>query len=199
MERQIVAQLPDGGSLAYTLRFSKRAKRMRLAVHGDGSVVVTAPSRLRLPAAQSFAERFVAEKRSWLLAKIAAFSRFAGQPLHRQGQAARADYGQHKESARRLAAERATHFAERYGVSFQKISIRNQRTRWGSCSRKGNLSFNYKIALLPPRLADYIVAHEVCHLREMNHSNRFWQLVAMTIPDYAAIRKEFKQSGLSFY
>ena len=90
----------------------------------------------------------------------------------------------------KLATERIAHFNKEYGFVFKKISIRNQKTRWGSCSKTGTISFNYKIALLPPQLRDYIIVHELCHVGEMNHSRRFWALVARTIPDYASLRKE---------
>ena len=105
-------------------------------------------------------------------------------------------YAKHKEVALKLAEERVRHFNALYGFAFNKIQIRNQKTRWGSCSKKGNLTFNYKIALLPQRLADYIVVHELCHLGQFNHSEKFWNLVARAIPDHLAIRKELKQKGI---
>jgi len=73
------------------------------------------------------------------------------------------------------------------------VKIRDQSSRWGSCSWKGNLNFSYKLVLLPEHLADYVVVHELCHLREMNHSPRFWALVSQTVPDYRAKRRELKK------
>ncbi len=93
-------------------------------------------------------------------------------------------YEEHKESARALVTERLAHFNLHYGFRYKRISIRNVRSRWGSCSRLGNLNFSYKIALLSPELADYIVVHELCHLGQFNHSQKFWDLVGQTIPDY---------------
>jgi len=72
------------------------------------------------------------------------------------------------------------------------VSIRNQKTRWGSCSRQKNLSFSYRLFLLPPRFCDYVIVHELCHLKEMNHSPKFWALVARTFPDYKKLRREMK-------
>ena len=105
------------------------------------------------------------------------------------------DFLMHQEHARGLAEERLAHFNTYYGFVYYTISIRNQKTRWGSCSRKGNLNFNYKIAVLPQRQSDYIIVHELCHLKELNHSKKFWDLVAATVPDYRAIRAELKRSG----
>ena len=106
----------------------------------------------------------------------------------------RKQFLEYKEEARELARRRIEYFNQMYGFKFNTISIRNQKTRWGSCSRKGNLNFNYKIALLPARLSDYIIVHELCHLGEFNHSSKFWNLVAQTIPDYSARRKELNSS-----
>ncbi|MEK7523477.1 MAG: M48 family metallopeptidase [Patescibacteria group bacterium] len=106
---------------------------------------------------------------------------------------------EHKEQARRLAKERIEHFNKMYQFEFNRVSIRNQRTRWGSCSSKRNLNFNYKIALLPLPLADYIIVHELCHLGEFNHSKKFWELVAKTIPNHREIRKVIRKNGISFY
>lgn len=104
----------------------------------------------------------------------------------------RRDYQKYKEYARALVIERLAHFNISYNFTVGRISIRNQKTRWGSCSKKGNLNFNYKIALLPPELADYVIVHELCHLGEFNHSKNFWTLVERTIPDYRKRRALLK-------
>jgi predicted metal-dependent hydrolase len=104
----------------------------------------------------------------------------------------RADIPRLKREALALAKSLVDAYAALYGVRYRAITIRAQKTRWGSCSRAGNLSFNYRIAALPPHMAEYIVVHEVCHLIELNHSRRFWTAVERTIPDHAARKKELR-------
>ncbi len=101
-------------------------------------------------------------------------------------------YRAYKEQARTLVSLRLTHFNQFYNLKLNRVFIKNQKSRWGSCSSKGNLNFNYKIALLPPHLADYIIVHELCHLKEFNHSHAFWDLVAQTMPDWKKRRNELK-------
>jgi hypothetical protein len=108
----------------------------------------------------------------------------------------RATYLSQREGARTLVLSRLAHFNQVYGFTFGTVSIRDQRSRWGSCSSKGNLNFNYRIALLPAHLADYIVVHELCHRGEFNHSQRFWDLVAQVMPDYARLREELRKIPL---
>jgi len=105
------------------------------------------------------------------------------------------EYLKFKFQALALARERIAYFNQMYGFKFYKISIKNQKTRWGSCSKKGNLNFHYKIALLPREIADYIIVHELCHLKEFNHSSNFWNLVAKSMPNYLNLRKQLK-SGI---
>ena len=103
-------------------------------------------------------------------------------------------YLKHKQSALDIVKTRLEYFNKYYGYNWGRVVIRNQKTRWGSCSKKGNLNFNYKIIFLPQVIADYIIVHELCHLKEFNHSSRFWKLVAETIPDYQELRKKLKKN-----
>ncbi|MDO8552655.1 MAG: M48 family metallopeptidase [bacterium] len=157
-----------------------------MAVYCDGAVIVTTPYHCGV----SSAERFVREKIDWLLKKLEFFTPFRKRPARRR---TKVEYRQNKERAYRLALERIEHFNRSYNFNFNSVNIRNQKTRWGSCSKKGNLNFNYKIALLPERLSDYIIVHELCHLGEFNHSKKFWRLVTKTMPDHANLRKELKK------
>ena len=99
------------------------------------------------------------------------------------------DYLRYKEAARALVQAKLTHFNMHYGLVWGRVAIRNQKSRWGSCSKKGNLNFNYRTIQLPEHLQDYLIVHELCHLAHMNHSRAFWSLVAQTIPNYTACRR----------
>ena len=103
-----------------------------------------------------------------------------------------AKYKNAKAVARALAHARLEHFNKHYGLTYAKVFIRNQKSRWGACSAKGNLGFNYRICYLPPELSDYIIVHELCHLGQFNHSPAFWALVAQTVPNHKELRKELK-------
>jgi len=108
----------------------------------------------------------------------------------------RAAYKKYKETARALVKSRIAYYNARYQCTVNRIAIKNSKTRWGSASKKGNLNFHYKIALLEPLLADYVIVHELCHLKEFNHSKQFWQLVALAVPNHKEVRKKLKNLSL---
>ena len=91
--------------------------------------------------------------------------------------------------------ERLEHYAPRLGVTFNRVAIRDQRSRWGSCSAKHNLNFNWKLIMAPPEALNYVVIHELCHLIEFNHSPRFWRLVEGQMPEYECWKKWLKEHG----
>ncbi len=99
------------------------------------------------------------------------------------------NYEVHKERARILVHERLNHWNQLYGFTYNRVAIRNQCSRWGSCSTKQNLNFNYRLIFLPIELVDYVIVHELCHLKHFNHGKEFWATVAETIADYES-RKE---------
>ena len=106
------------------------------------------------------------------------------------------NYLLHKEMARKMVLEKIARFNTFYNFKLSKVAIRDTRTRWGSCSSRGNLNFNYKIVFLPDSLSDYIVVHELCHLAEFNHGPGFWALVAKMVPDYKERRQQLREIKL---
>lgn len=156
-----------------------------MVVYCDGNFVVTAPQS----AGQSLIEKFIIEKSKWIIDKLEYFKSFGGTIIKTE----KGDFLKYKQQTLVLAENRIKYFNDFYGFKYNKINIKNQKTRWGSCSKKGNINFNYKIALLPSHLADYIIVHELCHLGQLNHSRKFWNLVAKTTPNYPKIRKELKK------
>ena len=103
-----------------------------------------------------------------------------------------------REEARIFVENRIGYFNKFYNFEINRIAIKNQKTRWGSCSSKKNLNFNYKIIYLKPALADYLIVHELCHLGQLNHSKKFWDLVFKTIPDYVKINRELRRTPVKF-
>ena len=101
----------------------------------------------------------------------------------------------YRRHARSVFAERLAVCNESYGFTYGRVAVKEQKSRWGSCSRKGNLNFNWRLLLAPLPMLDYVVIHELCHLKELNHSPRFWRLVAQTCPDYATQRAWLHRHG----
>lgn len=172
--------------LEYEIKKSRRAKNIRLAIYPDASVVLTIPWW----APKYLGRRFFEAKKSWVLDRISKLPQTGVSGAERH--VTRKDYLENREKARVFISERLKHFNQFYNFNYQRVSIRDTRTRWGSCTRAGNLNFCYKLLFLPPELADYIVVHELCHLGELNHSAAFWRLVAQTVPNYKEIRKRLK-------
>jgi predicted metal-dependent hydrolase len=171
---------------SYTLRKSEKARYVRLSVYSGGQLVVTAPSGASL----KLIEQFITKKAQWIARTVRRLSKYQAPVLPRRSSR---EYAKHKAAALSLATKRVAHFNAHYMFAAGRVSVRNQKTRWGSCSKKGHLSFNYKIALLPPELADYLVVHELCHLKEFNHKEEFWSLVGETLPNYAYLRQTLKR------
>ncbi|OHA21811.1 MAG: hypothetical protein A2849_02670 [Candidatus Taylorbacteria bacterium RIFCSPHIGHO2_01_FULL_51_15] len=173
-------------TVRYTLLTSRRAKHLRLSIARGGIFTVTTP--LKIP--QGVVEAFIVRKSAWVLRNLSEFGRLRRlRKVPSRGRRALLL----RESTRALVHERLARFNAFYQCRWGRVSVRNQKRRWGSCSRKGNLNFNYRIALLPSHLADYIIVHELCHLRELNHSSRFWDLVAKTLPNHRDLKRELRE------
>ena len=175
--------------LEYKIKLDRRCRRVRLSVFPDGQVVVSGPPRTPV----WLIERFVRMKTAWIFEKR---EHFQNRPQTIKPLDDQEDFLANKERARRLVGDRIAFFNKLYRQSFNKIMIRRPKTRWGSCSSRRNLSFNYRLIHLAPHLLDYIIVHELCHLLEMNHSARFWRQVERAIPDYQAARRELRGEGM---
>jgi len=140
------------------------------------------------------AEEFIAKKSEWILKKFEYFRNLGGSIF----KVKKGDIARLKKEAYLIVLSRLKYFNVFYRFTYKKIAIKNQKSRWGSCSKKGNLNFNYKISILPPHIADYIIVHELCHIGELNHSKNFWNLVAKTIPDYKESRAQLRKTRIRF-
>ncbi len=105
----------------------------------------------------------------------------------------------YRKQAEILIKKRADELCHRMGVTYSRLTVRAAKTRWGSCSRKGNLNFNWKLIMMPEPVVDYVIIHELAHLKEMNHSKNFWNLVAQHCPRWREHRKWLKDHGMSFF
>jgi predicted metal-dependent hydrolase len=162
---------------------------VRLSIVEDGVVRITVPKRCSLERA----ERFLYEKSAWVLAHLDSIEKNPGRVRLPTGHL---NFMRHKATARRLVMALLEELNTVYQVRYKRVSVRDQKTRWGSCSRDGRLSFSYKIVFLPPGAARYIVAHELSHLKEFNHSRKFWEWVSKSIPEHVAVRRELRKWSL---
>jgi len=173
-------------TLSYALRKRKGHHSYTLSVLGDGRVVVTVPRYVTV----GMVERFLKAQKKWLgdVFKTVPYSERRYDRSH---------YLMHREAAREFITRRLYEInVQYYNFRYKKISIRTNTSRWGSCSSLLNLNFDYRILFLPAHLQDYLLAHELCHLKEMNHSEKFWKLVERAVPEYRAVRRELLQHNL---
>lgn len=172
----------------YHLRRFTGSRRITLSVNSKGKVQVTAPKHVP----KLLITQFVKSRKVWIdevLEKLKTVrkSEFVG---------AKYSYHANKARAKKIIVERVKHLAELHGFLFKRISIKNTSSRWGSCSTKENLNFNYKLIFLHQDLLDYVVVHELCHLRHHNHSAKFWKEVAAILPEYRVREQELKKFHL---
>lgn len=173
----------------YTLIRSRR-KTISIEIDEKAQLLVRAP--MRMPKYEI--ERFIEEKDAWIKKHI----RIVQEQIEKAKTIepiGRWELRDLYEEALKVIPGKVSHYAQALGVTYGRITIRNQKTLWGSCSRKGNLNFNCMLMKSPERVLDYVVVHELCHRIEMNHSKRFWALVESVIPDYKRCRKWLKDEG----
>ena len=173
--------------IPYTLVRSSR-KTISIVIKPTGEVEVRCPRRC----SKREINTFVASKEAWIRKHL---ETIAARP-----EVLVLSTGERKalaEKAAEVLPEKVSRYAQQLGVSYGRITIRSQRTRWGSCSAGGNLSFNCLLMLCPEEVQDYVVIHELCHRKEMNHSTAFWAEVEKHCPDYRIHRKWLKDNGAS--
>jgi predicted metal-dependent hydrolase len=204
----------------YTVRRSERARRVRVVVEPTGAIEVVLPRRAR----EREAAAAVEELRPWIERRLAeadllreriaargdelpylgTMLRARREPgrtrAHRRGDTLLfGDRAQIERWYRRMARDevvpRLDDAVATLGVSYASLRIANQRTRWGSCSTTGAMSFNWRLLLAPPEILDYVVWHEACHLVHMDHSPRFWSLLERHVPDYRVSRRWLRDNG----
>ena len=173
-------------TVSYQIIRSDR-KTIAIQILPDGKVLVRAPKRMRMDDIR----RFVDSKAEWIEKHL------SNRTSQKQQKFTEEEMKELREKARILLTERVQHFAPLIGVTYNQISIRAQHTRWGSCSSKGNLNFNCLLALVPMEVLDYVVVHELCHRKELNHSDRFWNEIAKILPDYKVRKKWLKDNGFN--
>ena len=175
--------------ISYQIIRSQR-KTMSLEIKPDGQIIVRAPLRL----SQVRIRRFVEQKQEWILKNLEKIQKREVQRETVPGLSKEERTRLQQEACRKIP-ERTAYFAEKIGVSYGRITLRQQKTRWGSCSANGNLNFNWLLILAPPEVLDYVVVHELCHRRQMNHSQAFWKEVSAVLPGYKEQKKWLKDNG----
>ena len=168
-------------------------KTIAIEIHPDLRIKVRAP--LRTP--QYRIMEFLKEKEHWIDLHLEKMRQRqeggADQPS--KVPVSEQEIRELTELAKQVIPQRVAFFAGQMGVTYGRITIRNQKTRWGSCSQAGNLNFNCRLMKMPPEVLDYVVVHELCHRKQMNHSRAFWEEVEKVLPDYRVTRQWLKQNG----
>ena len=171
--------------IPYTLIRSDR-RTLSLQLKTDGTLIVRCPKRYPLREVQ----RFVESKTPWIRENLQKL-----QTVQTVPPLSPKELTQLRQQAKLVFPSRAEFYAPKVGVSYGTITVRCQKTRWGSCSAQGNLNFNLLLMLAPPEVLDYVVVHELCHRKEMNHSSRFWAEVERVLPDYRVRKQWLKDQG----
>lgn len=173
-------------NIKYTVKHNSLSKSIRLIIKSDRKIVVTAPRWVT----KRMIDKFVSSKVDWIKNSL---KKIGDQENISKPGGSRAEFMKYQKRAKQLAVRKVKEINQFYNFDYNRITIRFVSTRWGSCSSKKNLNFNYRLIFLPEYLVDYLVTHELCHLQEMNHSAKFWKLVEKMIPDYKTRKQELKK------
>ena len=168
-------------------------KSLGLEVRPDGTVLARIPARLSDRELKAFIEK----QQDWILKKVDQVKKRADARTKIKVPSVDALSDAEIQKIKDKIADRVKYYCAVMQVTVGRITIRNQKTSWGSCSSAGNVNFNYQLYYLPDELLDYVVVHELAHRRHMNHSKEFWSEVALYCPDYRARRKQLKEYQLA--
>ncbi len=155
----------------------------------DGEVIVRGPLNIT----RSQADRFVKQHERWINRQLK--KQEADAAAGQKNKLRPKDVEELKKEAREVIPERVAYYAKKMGVTYGRVTIRSQKTRWGSCSEKGNLNFNCLLMMMPMQVLDSVVVHELCHLKYMNHSKQFYALVRSVFPEYDRWHRWLKKNG----
>jgi len=174
----------------YEIVRCKRKRNLSIAIGQDGKVEVRIPFYTPLYEA----ERFVEEKQDWIRkSRTKMLTRSERSAAHNWDQVRTDIYPWIRGGGGKMFRDKVAYWADRMGVEYNRVTVKDISTRWASCSSKKNLSFTWKVFVMPERLVDYLVVHELAHLKHMNHSPEFWSVVSTYIPDHKARRKELEE------
>ena len=168
--------------IPFQKKYSSRAKSIRISIE-NWELILTIPKAWFFQSQESLDKKaleFLESKKSWILKHILKTPLLSKEGL---GEVSREHYLKHKEQARKLCEQKASFWAKKMGVSYNRIAIKSMKTKWWSCSSKKNLNFNYKIVFLDEEKQNYLIVHELAHLKHMNHSEQFWNFVCETLGD----------------
>lgn len=174
-------------SFPYTIIRSRR-KTIAIRITREGAVHVLCPQF----ASKNRIDEIVHSKQDWIEKKLHSL-----QTLPPVIPFTPEEISALKTQAQKNLSSLISYYAAQIGVSYGRVTVRSQKSRWGSCSAKGNLSFNCLLMLAPPEVIDYVIVHELCHLKQMNHSPKFWDEVEKIMPDYRQAKQWLKETGES--
>lgn len=168
----------------------EKRKTLAISITQEGKLLIKSPIQMK----EREIERFLEQKRFWIYKQT---KRMLKENKNRVARSEE-EIQELREKAREVLTKKTDYFKRILKVDYQKIRIGNQKTRWGSCSSRGTISYNWHLVLMPESIMDYVVVHELCHLVEMNHSPAFWEKVAEVLPDYQSARKWLKENGSQY-
>lgn len=180
----------DDKVLCTEIIYSRR-KTIGIYITKEQTIQVRAPYFT----SKQLVQEILYEKKNWIAKTL---SKLEMQKQHHIKEFSEEDQKEYREKARKMITEKVKYYSCLMNVSYNRIAIKDQKTCFGSCSKQGNLNFNWRLILMPEEILDYVVIHELAHLKEMNHSSAFWKLVEEILPDYKTKRKWLKEQGAYF-